>query len=169
MNTNKYKKIKKIKKEIQEDIKQARYFRKIKPPNRKLKKRTGCEKEMIDILTHLNLEFEVEHPIYFAGQWKIYDFLVGGRMLIEVDGDYWHGNPNLVVTEEKSLKAKKYNMIQNKRNDIIKNFIAKRRGFTLLRFWESDIFEKKDEVIQAVLKGYHDLPPETTPAEEISP
>lgn len=165
MNVKKYKKIKKIKKEVAGKIQGARWFRKdSKPINRKFKKRTGCEKAMIDILTELNLEFEIEFPIYFAGQWKIYDFLVEGKFLIEVDGDYWHGRSSTTIKEDGSVKEKKYNMIANKRNDIIKNFLAKRRGLPLLRFWETDIEEKREEIIQTILNKYHEIasnPPKT--------
>jgi len=158
MNVKKQKKIKKIKKEYSAQIQRAKWFRKDnKPINRKLKKRTGCEKAMMEILSNLNMEFEIEFPIYFAGQWKIYDFLVEGKMLIEVDGDYWHGKTVATTNEGDSLKQKKYNIIANKKNDIIKNFVAKRRGLPLLRFWESDIEDKREEVIKAIVEKFNEI------------
>ena len=51
--------------------------------------------------------------------------------MIEVDGDYWHssqGKPSWVI-----LAAKK--------NDMLKNWIAKKEGYRLIRIREKEIQE----------------------------
>lgn len=64
---------------------------------------------------------------------KYYDFyLPKYNLLIETDGDYWHGNKK---------KYKQLNSIQvrSKANDIYKDVIAKVKGYELIRFWEHQI------------------------------
>lgn len=116
------------------------------PPNRKFTKRTGIEKEMMKILKDLHLEYEIEYPIWFADSWKLYDFRINPNILIEVDGDYFHGNPSKNID-----KRKNFFILKNKKNDVLKNFVAKRNGYRLLRFWEDQIYNNKDEVINELL------------------
>lgn len=77
-----------------------------------------------------------------------YDFyLKDYKILIEADGDYWHGNPQIYeeLTDRQILKQK---------DDKIKNRIAIENKFKIIRFWEYDIhnnFEKvKNKIIQSI-------------------
>ena len=74
----------------------------------------------------------------------IFDFLlIDKNILIEVDGDFHHCNPN-------GLHPKPIYPIQIKTvsNDLRKNRIAEELGFKLLRFWESDINNNPEYVIK---------------------
>ena len=117
----------------------------VPPPFRKFQEKTNPEKLMAKLLDSLYIEYEDEYAILFAREWKFYDFKIGDNILIEVDGDYWHTNPD-------SFKMNKSFKKQNKRNDILKNFIAKKRGFILLRFWEKDINENIEQVAAKILE-----------------
>ena len=122
--------------------------KKDRPPNRKFRKKTGCEKAVMQILDEIFADYEDEYPIFFAGEWKVYDFRIGNTILIEVDGDHWHGN----LDEDKdSGEIKKHYQLKNKKNDMLKNFIAKKRGFYLLRIWESDVFDNREETKGRIL------------------
>ena len=79
------------------------------------------------------VEWLREHPLpYTKGHWRYYDFyLPQHKLLIEVDGDYWHnsqGKPSWVI-----MAAKK--------NDMLKNWIAKKEGYRLIRIREKEIQE----------------------------
>ena len=66
-------------------------------------------------------------------RFKIYDFfLFEYNLLIEIDGDYWHGNP---------IFFKKLNeaQIKNADNDNFKNILAKSKGYDIFRIWEYEI------------------------------
>jgi len=119
-----------------------------KPPSRKNRRRTKPEKAMCEILQDLFIEYEIEYPIAFCRRWKYYDFKIGENILIEVDGDYIHGNSDVV--ENKSFLHKK-----NQKNDTEKNFIARVRGYKLLRFWESDLYNQPDYVKDNILDAVH--------------
>lgn len=74
---------------------------------------------------------------------KSYDFKIKGRpIIIEVDGDFWHGNPN--------VKHHYENVDEVKTNDLMKDIIASERGYKVIRLWESDI-KKDPSVILKVL------------------
>jgi G:T-mismatch repair DNA endonuclease (very short patch repair protein) len=69
---------------------------------------------------------------------KSYDFKIKMKpLIIEVDGDFWHGNPNKTNHYEKVGEVRK--------NDALKEAMASRRGYKVIRLWESDI--KKDPSI----------------------
>lgn len=65
---------------------------------------------------------------------KIYDMLLLDDILIEFDGDYWHSIP------------------ENIKNDKIKNEIAKRNGFDLIRIRESE--SNNLDILKKIIRIY---------------
>jgi very-short-patch-repair endonuclease len=69
------------------------------------------------------------------------------RILIEVHGDYWHGNPKFYGDTLKPLN----NIQKNKINeDKIKYDLAQNYNFKLLTFWEYDIHNNPQKVIEEI-------------------
>lgn len=94
-------------------------------------KMTWPEREFKKLLKEIGVVFEVQKIV---GK-KIFDFYIPDKnMLIEVDGDYWHANPNRV---EKINKTQERNL----RNDKYKEGLATGLGYSLERVWESDLKE----------------------------
>jgi len=76
----------------------------------------------------------------------ICDFLIlDCRLVIEVDGDYWHGNP-IMFPDPSGQQAE-----QHKR-DSRRDWFLRRRGFAVLRVWASDIESSPSNVINAILQ-----------------
>ena len=82
-----------------------------------------------------------------------YDFIIHEkRTLIEVQGNYWHGDPN-IYNEDGSNGKRKLNEIQKakKERDKLKQEFAKEKNFNLICIWESEIknndFSKLNGVI----------------------
>lgn len=72
---------------------------------------------------------------------RFYDFYLSEyRVLIEIDGDYFHGYGK--VHEEKSPMQKR-----NERVDRIKDEWAISHGYPLIRIWEHDINENPQKVL----------------------
>lgn len=72
------------------------------------------------------------------GVCKSYDFKIKNKpLIIEVDGDFWHGHPNHPNPYNKSCEIRK--------NDQLKDELAKKRRIRVIRLWESEI--KKDPSI----------------------
>lgn len=119
-------------------------------PARKHKKRTKPEKQMIEILSELGVLFEPEFSIKFGPDWRVFDFRVGDRLLIEVDGDFYHAN-------EDTMQGLTHMHLRAKKNDYLKNIIAKKNNFKLLRFWASEINENREHVKQQIIDYLSDI------------
>ena len=71
---------------------------------------------------------------------RYFDFKLDGRILIEVDGSYWHSYGK-VYEEMNSIQKR------NARVDEIKNKWAHSNGYKLIRIWEHDINENPEKVL----------------------
>jgi len=106
-------------------------------------KKTKLEINFQNILESLGFEEDVHFAYQQRVSLAIFDFYFGfHNILIEVDGDFHHCNPN------SKYKIPIYPIqIKTVGNDIRKNRIAEEHSLKLLRFWESDINNKPEEVI----------------------
>lgn len=78
---------------------------------------------------------------------RFYDFyLPDSNLIIEIDGDYWHGNPEKYDEEHLRGHQKKAQRI-----DEYKNKWALMHCIPILRIWESDI-RKNPKKVMDVLK-----------------
>jgi very-short-patch-repair endonuclease len=106
---------------------------------------TDIEQLVVRMLDQLNIPYHSQFFITDNGDTFAYDFkLQGLPIIIEVDGDYWHGGP----------QVKKYSpfLHETQEKDVIKNAVAQKHGYTVLRFWGSDLTEKPFWVVQEILK-----------------
>lgn len=80
---------------------------------------------------------------------RFYDFFIPnkdgshGGLLIEVDGDFWHSNP-----ETQGDKPLNRAQLRSQRVDEYKNKWALLHGYPIMRIWESDIRKKPKEVMK---------------------
>jgi very-short-patch-repair endonuclease len=95
---------------------------------------TRPELKFEEMLKASNIEYIFQYSMQWKRGWKKwYDFYIPEKnMLIEIDGDYWHG---------KGLSDAQLNdtQLQSRLNDIQKSKLAQSQGYNLLRIWESDI------------------------------
>ena len=107
------------------------------------RKMNKLESNVANILTENGIRYYFQFFITDNSVCKSYDFKIKNRpILIEVDGDYWHGGPGT------NSYYKKVDEIRE--NDKIKNKIATQNGYKLFRFWESDI-KKNPEILMETL------------------
>lgn len=79
-------------------------------------------------------ELRINYKTQFRVGYKWFDFyLPDTNTLIEVDGDYWHGNPNVYKGKYSNMQKK------NHVNDLFKTSLAEASGFKIFRFWENEI------------------------------
>lgn len=71
-------------------------------------------------------------------------------ILIEIDGDYYHANPEKYKKGDLNWTQKK-----SKRVDKLKNLWAAQQCIVLLRFWESEINSDPKRVADEILKYVH--------------
>lgn len=98
----------------------------------------SLETKVATELERLGLKYTYQFFINDGELCRSYDFkLKSLPIIIEADGDYWHGNPNT------THHCPSVNDIQE--NDKLKEKMAADRGYKVIRFWESDV--KKDSTI----------------------
>lgn len=96
------------------------------------------EKIVADELDRLNVKYTFQFFINNDGVCKSYDFKLKRRnIIIEADGDFWHGNPD--------TKSHHIGVEETKENDFLKEKMANDRGYKVIRLWEKDI--KRDPSI----------------------
>lgn len=101
------------------------------------------EKFVSNILDENNIKYTHQFFLNKDGICKSYDFKIKDtNILLEIDGDYWHGGP--------SLEKHFFKLEEVKQNDIFKDQLAKDNGFNLLRIWESDIYNKPSIVVDKI-------------------
>lgn len=87
---------------------------------------------------------EFYHQFYVRDIKSLFDFKISGKkIMIEVDGDFWHCNPNTKFSIPQ-YAAQKKNLIQ----DDLKEKWCLNNNVKLLRFWETDINNNPDKIIE---------------------
>jgi len=104
------------------------------------KNTTWPEKEFESVLKEMNIEYESQKIL----KGKIFDYYIPSvNVLCEVDGDYYHGNPEKYeVLSEMQKKIKQ--------NDRYKNIISKGMGYGIFRVWESELKENREFVKERI-------------------
>lgn len=98
-----------------------------------------------NFLDKLGVEYVYQFEAKDIG--RFFDFyLEGHNLIIEIDGDFWHGNPEKYSDEELRGHQKRA-----RRVDEYKNKWALLHGIPVLRIWESDI-RKNPDVVMNILK-----------------
>ena len=71
------------------------------------------------------------------------------RLLVFCDGDFWHGNSYHSVKSHKQFWDEKIK--RNRERDLEYTIRLRDDGWTVLRFWESDIKNNIDDCIQQII------------------
>ncbi len=103
--------------------------------------KTGIEKIIENLLKENNINYKYS----FILENRQFDFcLLDYNIIIECDGDYWHGNPKFysILTEQQKMKQK---------DDLIKTNIAQNNNFFIFHFWEYDIMNNLDNIKDQIL------------------
>lgn len=100
-------------------------------------KESRLERRGYEILDELGITYLRQHLI--GGKFCVDAFVPGSSLVVQFDGDYWHGNPVKFPT----LDAR-----QDRRRKLDQSQDAYMRacGFTVLRLWESDVYREPDHV-----------------------
>jgi very-short-patch-repair endonuclease len=108
------------------------------------RKMNKLEKIVANLLDREKIPYKFQFFINKNGICKSYDFkLLNNNIILEIDGDFWHGNPN---TKNHYIKSNEINI-----NDTLKEKIATENGYKILRFWESDIKNNPEIILKGIL------------------
>jgi len=102
------------------------------------------EKFVASILEENNIPYHFQFFLKNKdGICKSYDFKIKNKnILIEIDGDYWHGGPG--------INKHFFKLEETKQNDLFKDQLAKDNGFSLIRIWESNIYNEPNIIINKI-------------------
>jgi len=97
-----------------------------------------------DILRGMGLVFEEQ--VLLFGKFTVDVLVRSCGLVIQWDGDYWHGNPkvfrNLTVVQESKQK-----------HDKASNAYLRKCGMKVLRFWERDVKRRPEWVVSEIEKA----------------
>ena len=113
--------------------------------HRELFKKTGIEKKVEAFLKLHN----IKHKYSFILCKRQFDFFVCEKFIIEVHGDFWHGNPQIYG---EGLKQLRDHQIMKRLDDKVKARIAREQNFEYVEFWEYDIQHNWDIVSKKILE-----------------
>ena len=95
-----------------------------------------------DFLDKLGVKYIYQYEAKSIG--RFFDFfLPQSNVLIEVDGDFWHGNPKIYENGPVNGVQKRAKVI-----DELKNNWAVNHGIRILRVWEYDINNNAQKVLE---------------------
>ena len=100
------------------------------------------------ILEGLGVVYERE---YFIDYYSCDNYLLEHKLIIEVMGDYWHGNPKRYNEDKYRLnKIQQKTILKDKQK---KGYIEKKYGVSILYIWESDL-NKESKKCEALIQHY---------------
>ncbi|MBU2634150.1 MAG: endonuclease domain-containing protein [Nanoarchaeota archaeon] len=104
---------------------------------------TFIEKAMAEVLLSKGIPFVKQFNV---DNRFVCDFAIpSSKIIIECDGDYWHGNPS-IYNKEKLDKRQKMNIYRDK----IKDKHLKDKGWKILRFFELDIKRELSKCVEKI-------------------
>ncbi len=105
-----------------------------------------------NFLRQLGIDFFTHKYINIKHGYQCDLFIPAMNLIIEIDGDYWHGN-----TDNPRYKILNSSQIKQRAEDNLRTKELIEKGFKVLRLWESDIrkmtlndFKKKIESLEKV-------------------
>lgn len=122
---------------------------------------SAIEKQIGSVLLDLGLGFEHNFYIHQKDHSWQYDYrLTNISIIIEVNGDYWHANPNKYKSDDQLIFPGNITKTAKQiwKKDRLKSNIAKHYGYKVLYFWEHDILELsppdlKIKVLQEIISA----------------
>ena len=79
-----------------------------------------------------------------------YDFLIEGRIVLEVHGDYWHANPNKYGPGKRAINETQKH---HSGKDALKKDYAESKGYIYYFIWETDIRKKDWSKLEEIIKN----------------
>jgi DNA mismatch endonuclease (patch repair protein) len=75
------------------------------------------------------------------------------RVAIFVDGDFWHGNPATYRPPKSNVDFWRKKILYNRANDRRTNAILRKRGWAIVRLWESDLKKAPTRALWRITKS----------------
>lgn len=96
--------------------------------------KTSIEKKVEEILISLNLKYNYNTRLSKEYKFRPDFTMINKKLIIECQGDYWHGNPNIYTATELNFSQ----LISIEKDNFKKQYYEK-LGYSVLELWEYDI------------------------------
>lgn len=118
---------------------------------------SSIHRKVVEILEDLKISASIEFKLKVnSKKYYSYDIIINNtNKIIEVNGDYWHGNPLIYKKDDIIMKgSSKEFLVRDKwAYDKKKNKFAEKSGYKVLVLWENDIKNNLESVID-IIKNY---------------
>lgn len=121
---------------------------------------TSIERAMERLLDDLNMSHERQPRLPGRPDFRI----MGTNILIFCDSAFWHGKREREISGEAFKKNKEFwvnKLTENRKRDQRTNRTLRRDGWSVHRFWDTDILKRPDKVrkrLERVYRGKKRLP-----------
>lgn len=112
-------------------------------------KNNNLETKIQIILNEIGISYTSQ---FFIGK-NSFDIKISGiKLLIEIQGDYWHANPNKYKPEDKIIYPCGPKLAKEVwQKDINKQIIAENKGYRIIYLWEDEINNKSNDELKLYL------------------
>ncbi len=108
---------------------------------------SSLERNFCKLLSELNIKYEQQ----FKLDGSYFDFYIqDNNLLIEINGDYWHGNPKVYKKTRVKFISKRIE-IERQRE---KKKKSRKNGYKILFLWERDLKTKLEKKLSKKIKEY---------------
>lgn len=115
---------------------------------------SSLHKKVTQALLDRGVTLRIEKRFISDNSTYSFDIFVKPNKLIEINGDFFHANPNRYVASDIIFKGSKksYTAAEKWEQDKKKIDFAEKEGYNVLVVWESDLNENFDQVIENIQK-----------------
>lgn len=110
------------------------------------KELTRLEQAGAEILSSIGLPFSEQ--VLIAGKFTVDAVLTGENIVIQWDGDYWHGYR--AANDNKPLDARQEKRVALDRSQ---DAYMVKCGYKVLRFWEHEVFNQPEKVRETIARA----------------
>jgi G:T-mismatch repair DNA endonuclease (very short patch repair protein) len=96
------------------------------------------ETKVYELLDNIGVKYEKQFEI--DGKFVVDTFIPDVNLIIQCDGDYWHGNPTVFPNPSKSQIARQ---LLDRKQD---KYVLDVKGYKVFRIWELDFKHHKSKV-----------------------
>lgn len=97
-----------------------------------------------EILNELGIEHKTQ--VLLAGRFMVDVLIEDRKLVIQWDGDYWHG-----YRQRRDLRPLSKHQVQRKNLDRSQDAYLRKAGFSVLRVWEHDVLKNRESVVRRII------------------
>lgn len=108
------------------------------------------ESKVAEILNSLNVSYTTQYWINRMS----YDFKINNsNLIIEVNGDFWHGNPDIYKANDiLNHPFKKTKAEELWKKDERKRISAEKKGYKVVYIWEKELKENRNDLLNFIIQ-----------------